>query len=57
MPKDTQVEGFDYTETFSRVVNLPSIRVILALVALYDLELHQFDVKAALLNGFLAEEI
>lgn len=53
----TQVEGIDYTETFSPVVKLPSICVILALAALYDLELHQFDVKAAFLDGFLVEEI
>src|SRR5262249_50588519 len=34
-----------------------SFRVIMALVAHYDLELHQMDVKTAFLNGDLSEEI
>ena len=53
----TQVEGVDYEETFSPVVRLASIHLLLALVAHLDLELFQKDVKIAFLNGSLEEEI
>lgn len=40
----TQKEGIDYKETFSPVSSKDSLRIIMALVAHYDLELHQMDV-------------
>ena len=49
----TQREGIDYNETFSPVSCKDSFRIIMALVAHYDLELHQMDVKTAFLNGDL----
>ena len=53
----TQQEGIDYDETFSPVVRVASIRLILAIVTQLDLELYQMDVKTAFLNGELDEEI
>ena len=52
-----QKEGIDYTETFSPVSTKDALRIIMALVAYLDLELHQMDVKTAFLNGDLSEEI
>jgi hypothetical protein len=53
----TQREGIDYTETFSPVSKKDSFRVIMALVAHFNFELHQMDVKTAFLNGSLEEEV
>ncbi|BBH08689.1 transposable element gene [Prunus dulcis] len=53
----TQQEGVDYNETFSPVSTKDSFRVIMALVAHFDLHLHQMDVKTTFLNGNLDEEI
>src|SRR5712671_7923560 len=53
----TQIEGIDYDKTFMPVAKLASLRVILALAAEQDLEIHQMDVKSAYLNGTLEEEI
>ncbi|RVW32004.1 Retrovirus-related Pol polyprotein from transposon TNT 1-94 [Vitis vinifera] len=47
----TQKEGIDYKDTFSPVSKKDSLRIIMALVAHFDLELHQMDVKTAFLNG------
>jgi hypothetical protein len=53
----TQKEGIDYNETFSPVSSKDSFRIIMALVAYYNLELHQTDVKTAFLNGYLYENV
>jgi len=53
----TQIEGIDYEETFSPMVRIASIHLLLALVAHLDLELFQVDVKTAFLIGNLEEEI
>jgi hypothetical protein len=53
----TQREGIDYTETFSPVSNKDSFQIVMALVAHYDLELHQMDVKIVFLNGDLQENV
>ena len=58
MAKDfTQKWGIDYKETFSLISKNDSLRIIMTLVAHYDLELHQMDVKTAFLNGSLKEEV
>jgi hypothetical protein len=53
----TQKEGTDYIETFSPVSKNDSFRIMMALVAHYDLELHQMDVKTVFLNGALQKNV
>jgi len=53
----TQTFGVDYNETFAPVAKFMSIRCILALAAIEDMEIHQMDVKTTFLNGDLEEEI
>ena len=55
--KYTQKEGIDYKETFSPVVMLKSIRILLSIVVHYDYEIWKMDVKTAFLNDNLEEEI
>lgn len=53
----SQRKGIDYSETFSPVVRLDSVRAILAIAAHLDLDIIQFDVKTAFLNGDITDEI
>ncbi|RDX79437.1 hypothetical protein CR513_40134, partial [Mucuna pruriens] len=53
----TQKEDIDYKDTFSSVSSKDSFRIVMALVAHFDLELHQMDVKVAFLNGDIDEMI
>ena len=52
-----QREGLDYFDTYSPVTRINSIRMVVAIAALRNLEVHQMDVKTAFLNGDLDEEI
>ena len=49
--------GVDYFETFAAVAKPMSYKILLALTAHYNLEVHQMDVKSAFLYGELDEEI
>lgn len=53
----TQEFGINYNETFSPVVHLTSVRIILAIAASRKMKLKQFDVKTAFLNGDLDEVV
>jgi hypothetical protein len=53
----TQREGIDYIKTFLSVSKKDSFKIIMALVAHYDLELHQINVKTMFLNGDLQESV
>ena len=53
----SQREGIDFNEVFSPVVRHSSICVMLAMVALFDLELEQLDVKTTFLHRELEEQI
>ena len=52
-----QTEGMDYFDTHSSVTRINSIRMVLAIAALRNLEVYQMDVKITFLNGGLEEEI
>ena len=52
-----QKEGLDFFDTYSPVTRITSIRILIAIAALRNLEIHQMDVKTAFLNGDLEEEI
>ena len=52
-----QVEGINYTETFSAAAKMPTVRVILANAAHQDWEIEHIDVKSAYLNAPLKETI
>jgi hypothetical protein len=53
----TSREVIDYNKTFSPISCKDFFRLITALVAHYDLELHQMDVKMAFLNGDLEANV
>ena len=52
-----QRHGIDYNETFSSTIRAKSVRAMLAVSAVADLELHHVDVCTAFLNGRLEEEV
>ena len=52
-----QKEGLDYFDTYSPVTRISSIRMLIAITAIHNLEIHQMDVKTAFLNGDLDKEI
>ncbi|GJV67474.1 retrotransposon protein, putative, ty1-copia subclass, partial [Tanacetum coccineum] len=53
----TQTYGVGYEETFSHVADIRAISILIAIVAFYDYEIWQMDVKTAFLNGHLSEEV
>ena len=53
----SQVYEVDYLETFAPVAKLASIRILFAIAAAMDLEIHQMDVVTAFLANELDEEI
>ena len=50
-------KGLDYFDKYSPVIRINSIRMLLAIVALRNLEVRQMDVKTTFLNVDLDEEI
>eukprot|EP00253_Pinus_taeda_P013990 PITA_13990 len=53
----SQVKGIDYDETFALVARYSSIILMLALSAQMGWKIHQMDVKTALPNGKIEEEV
>lgn len=52
-----QEEGIDYVDTYAPVVKYESLRILFAVASQLDLEIIQFDVKAAFLYGDLKQTI
>jgi hypothetical protein len=52
-----QIYGIDYDETFSPVVMLKSIWILLAIAAYFNYEIWQMDVKTDSLNRNLTEDV
>ena len=52
-----QRKGIDYEEVFAPVARLETIRLLLALSAREEWEVHHLDVKSAFLNGELLKEV
>ncbi|KAI0995141.1 hypothetical protein K3495_g13040 [Podosphaera aphanis] len=53
----SQVPGIDYFDTYAPTLRMDSLRILLAVSAFRDWEIHQIDVKTAYLEGDLHEEI
>jgi hypothetical protein len=53
----TQVEGLDFGETYAPMARLEAIRILLAFATHHNFKLHQMDVKSAILNGPISEEV
>ena len=51
----SQREGIDFKETLSPMSTKDSLHIIMTILAHFDLELHQMDVRTTFLNGYLAE--
>lgn len=52
-----QKEELDFFDTYSIVTKVTSIRLLIAIAAIHNLEMHKMDVKTAFLNGELEKEI
>jgi hypothetical protein len=53
----SQREGVDYTETFSPVIRLASLRVFFSIAAARDLELGGLDIDTAFLYALIKEDV
>jgi hypothetical protein len=52
-----QESGVDYSETFSPVVKMTTVRTVLALATMHGWPLRQFDISNAFLHGYLDHDI
>lgn len=52
-----QEQGIDYTEVFSPVANLVTVRLFIAMATAHRWPLHQLDINNAFLHGHLHEDI
>ena len=53
----SQRESIDFKETFSPMSTKDSLRITMAIVAHFDLELQQMNVRTTFLNGDLVKDV
>lgn len=52
-----QLEGIDYTESFSPVAKIVIVRLFLAIATTKQWPIHQLDINSAYLHGVIDEEL
>ena len=52
-----QTYGVDYSDTFSPVAKMTSVRLFISLAATHNWDLHQLDIKNVFLHGNLQDEV
>ena len=52
-----QKADLDFFDTFSLIIRITSIILLITIAAIFYLKIHQMDVKTAFLDGDLEEEI
>jgi hypothetical protein len=52
----SQQAGLNYTETFSPVIHMASLRLFLAILSAMDLDLCQLDIDTAFLYALIIED-
>ena len=52
-----QKVDLDFFDMFSPITRITSIRLLIAIAAIFDLKIHQMNVKTAFLDGDLEDEI
>ena len=52
-----QVKGLDFSDIFSPISKLTSIKLLMSLVAKFNVEIEKMDMKTTFLHGDLEEEI
>nr|GFB63196.1 putative zinc finger, CCHC-type [Tanacetum cinerariifolium] len=53
----TQTYRVDYEELLSPIADIRAIRILIAIIAFYNYEIWQMNVKGAFLNGHHSEEV
>lgn len=54
---DKQIKGKEYNATFSPVAKFATVRTLIALATIKELNLHQLDINNAFLHGYLEEDV